>query len=220
MYEVDITNEKQLWENYQEATQHWRPISVCIAAAGRDLSFIAHHKSMADMSLDQWNQTINTNLTGSFLTARAWMRGIREVEAEEQGVGSPCLILFSSEAATMGVRSNADYSSSKAGLHGLVASLAPDVVEIHPFARVNAVAPGPVDTPQFRKECAEDPKVGYIEAEATVAQKRPVPIEAVARTCLFLASRRYSSSITGQIIHVNGGKSGKLMYLADGTPCS
>ena len=220
MYEVDITNEKQLSEKFQEATQHWSPISVCIAAAGRDLSFIPHHKSMADMGLDQWNQTLNPHLPGSFLTARAWMRGVRAAEAGDHGGRNPCLILFSSEAATMGVQSNADYSSSKAGLHGLVTSLAPDVVNIRPSARVNAVAPGPVDTPQFQKECAEDPQVKYVDAEATVAQKRPVPVEAVARTCLHLASERFSGSITGQIIHVNGGKSGKLMYLPDGTACS
>lgn len=220
MYEVDITNEEQLWKSYEDANRSWLSISVCIAAAGRDLSFIPHHKSMADMSLGQWNRTINTNLTGSFLTARAWMRGIRAAEAGDEGASNTCLIVFSSEAATMGVQSNADYSSSKAGLHGLVASLAPAVVNIRPSARVNAVAPGPVDTAQFRKECAEDPQVKYVDAEATVAQKRPVPVEVVARTCLYLASERFSGSVTGQIIHVDGGKSGKLMYLSDGTPCS
>jgi NAD(P)-dependent dehydrogenase (short-subunit alcohol dehydrogenase family) len=129
------------------------------------------------------------------------------------------LILFSSEAASMGVKSNADYSSSKAGLQGLISSLAPDVVNLHPRARVNAVAPGAVDTPQFRKECAEDPHTRWIESEATVAQKRAVPIDAVARTCLFLASDRFSSSITSQVIQINGGKGGKMFYLSDGSHC-
>ena len=216
IYGTDISDEVSLENSFDMATSKHGPISVCVAAAGRDLSFIPHHKSMADMSLGQWDQTIKTNLTGSFLTARAWMRGLRDLSSD--GTGSPSLILFSSEAASMGVKGNPDYSSSKAGLQGLVVSLAPDVVQLHPRARVNAVAPGPVDTPQFRKECLEDPQVRYVDAEATVAQRRPVSMESVAQTCLFLASK-YASSITGQIVHVNGGKSGKVFYLPDGTPC-
>ena len=119
----------------------------------------------------------------------------------------------------MGVRGNADYSASKAGLHGLVLSLAPDVATVYPGARVNVIAPGPVHTPQFDKECAEDARARWIESEATVALKKPVDMEALARTCLFLGSDRYSGSTTGQIISVNGGKSGKLFYFPDGTPC-
>lgn len=193
---VDITSESDLERTFEEAAQRWGPIEVCVATAGKDLSFIRHHQTMADLSLEQWNQTIHTNLTGSFLTARTWMRGLRKARMEMKNVS---LVLFSSEAGMMGVKSNADYSSSKAGLYGLVASLAPDMVNIHPLARVNAVAPGPVDTPQFRKECAEDPQAKWIEAEATVAQKRPVSIDSIVRTCVFLASNRYSSSITGQV---------------------
>lgn len=130
----------------------------------------------------------------------------------------------------MGCRSNADYSVSKAALVGLVKSLAADVGS---RGRVNMIAPGAVDTPQFRKEVAEDPRELYTAAQATVALRKPVAVEGrscgpmmssianffadVARTCLFLASDRYSGSITGQTIHVNGGKTGKLLYLPEGT---
>ena len=48
---------------------------------------------MADMTLEQWNSTIGTNLTGSFLTARTWLRGIRSAGPELKNVS---LILFSS----------------------------------------------------------------------------------------------------------------------------
>ena len=212
---MDISREDSVEHGMELLEPGFGPVCVCVAVAGLDLSFLDHHKTMADMSLEQWNRTINTNLTGSFLTARAWMRRLRDSASH---VNNPSLILFSSEAATMGVRTNADYSSSKAGLQGLVASLAPDIVNIHPRARVNAVAPGPVDTPLFRKECREDPDVKYIDSEATVAQKRAVSMESVARTCLFLASD-YAASITAQILRVDGGKSGKVFWTADGRAC-
>lgn len=213
---ADIRDEALLEGIFEEAAEVFGPISICVAAAGKDLSFIAHHDTMAEMSLEQWQQTIQTNLTGAFLTARTWMRGIQRAKQEMRNVS---LILFSSEAASMGVKSNADYSSSKAGLGGLLVSLAPDVAKLHPGARVNAVAPGPVDTPQFRRECAEASQARWVESEATVAQGKAVPIEAVARACLFLASERYSGSITGQTLHVDGGKSGKLFHLPDGKSC-
>jgi enoyl-[acyl-carrier-protein] reductase (NADH) len=53
------------------------------------------------------------------------------------------------------------------------------------------------------------------EAQATVALKRPVPMEGVARSVLFLASERWSGSITGQVLHVDPGKSGKVHWSKD-----
>ena len=113
----------------------------------------------------------------------------------------------------MGCKGNADYSAGKAAVqYGLVKSLVKDVVEVHPRARVNAIAPGPVDTLQFRTECENDPDALWLEAQATVALKSPTPVDTVARSILFLASERWSSHITGQMLSVNGGKTGKLCW--------
>ena len=79
-------------------------------------------------------------------------------------------------------------------------------------SRVNAVAPGPVDTPQFQKECLENPEQLYLDAQATTALKRPVPPHHVAKAVLFLASENWSGSITGQILNVDSGKQGKVMW--------
>ncbi|ETN44259.1 uncharacterized protein HMPREF1541_10810 [Cyphellophora europaea CBS 101466] len=166
---------------------------------------------MATMSVEQFRQTNRVNLEGTFLTAREWLRGIQSARNPDT-LQNMSLVVFGSEAGLMGVKSNADYASSKAALQGLVLSLAPDAASIHPRARVNLIAPGPVDTPQFRKEIAEDPLEGWTEV-ATVAQGRPTPMSAVAYSCLFLASERYSSSVTGQFHRLDGGKSGKLFHL-------
>ena len=230
---VDITNEAQLEKAFETAVSQFGLVSVCIAAAGKDLSYLHHHQSMADMPTDQWAETMRVNGQGTFLTARTWMRGVRQLaNAQSRNLS---LIVLGSEAGSMGVRTNADYSASKALMVGLVRSLAPDLVQLHPRARVNLLCPGPVDTPQFRRECSEDPQAKWTECESTVAQKAPIPISSVARACLFLASevsysdqeflamliglQVYAGSITGQSLPVDGGKSGKLHWLADGNPC-
>jgi NAD(P)-dependent dehydrogenase (short-subunit alcohol dehydrogenase family) len=120
------------------------------------------------------------------------------------------LIVFGSEAGIWGVN-NVDYATSKAALHGLVQSFAADPMTIKQGARVNLIAPGVVDTPQFRKEVEEDPDDKWKQL-STVIQAEAVPIQAVARTCLFLASDNFSGSITAQTIRVDGGRSGRLFY--------
>lgn len=123
-----------------------------------------------------------------------------------------------SEAGQFGVTGNPDYACSKAGIqYGLMRSLTPDAANIFHRARVNAISPGPVDTPQFRKECEADQsgQSAWLESQATVALKRAVPMQDVAKLCCFLASESYSSSITGQVIPIDNGKSGKVFWNTD-----
>jgi NAD(P)-dependent dehydrogenase (short-subunit alcohol dehydrogenase family) len=128
-------------------------------------------------------------------------------------------ITIGSEAGVLGVPGNPDYAASKSAVqYGLTLSLAPDAARICPRARVNAICPGPVDTEQFRRECTEDKTstIKWTEAEATVALKKPVKIEDIAKLCLYLASERWSSSTTAQCIRIDGGKSGRLYWDRDG----
>jgi hypothetical protein len=55
-----------------------------------------------------------------------------------------------------------------------------------------------------------------MEAEATVAQKMPTAMRSIAMACLTLASDSFSGNTTGQVISVDGGKTGKLCWLEDG----
>jgi NAD(P)-dependent dehydrogenase (short-subunit alcohol dehydrogenase family) len=209
---ADITSESSLEAAFREAHARHGVVSTCIALAGLDLSYLPQHASLCDMPLSQWQRTHRTNAEGTFLTARTWLRNIRS--HADPSTRNVSLVIIGSEAGTFGVTGNADYGSSKSAIqYGLVQSLVKDVVNIHPRARVNAVAPGPVDTPQFRKECAEDSSALWMEAQATVALKTPVPTESVARTVLFLASENWSGNTTGQVLMVDSGKSGKVHWL-------
>lgn len=209
--ECDISNEDRLSECFQAAG----PVSCCVALASKDLSVLEHHQSLADMSLSQWRETHRVNVEGTFLTARTWLRQLRSATdaSKNRDLKNVNLIIIGSESGYFGVRGNADYAAGKSAVQfGLVQSLVKDVTMIWPGARVNAVAPGAVDTPQFKKECAEDPNQLWVDAQATTALKQPVPTESVAKAVLFLASESWSGHVTGQVLKVDSGKTGALMW--------
>jgi NAD(P)-dependent dehydrogenase (short-subunit alcohol dehydrogenase family) len=84
------------------------------------------------------------------------------------------LIIIGSESGHFGKRLNADYSLAKSAVQGgLLMSLRAEVVRVHPGARVNAVAPGPVDTDRWTQECRDFPEQYYLEAQATVSTLYP-----------------------------------------------
>lgn len=119
-----------------------------------------------------------------------------------------------SESGKFGVRTMAAYSAGKAAVqYGLLQSLAKDAPKIYLKARVNGVAPGAVNTSRFKEECERFGKQWeYEECEATVGLAKPVPVEHVARTFLFLASERWSGTTHSQLLHVDGGKTGSLVW--------
>lgn len=54
-----------------------------------------------------------------------------------------------------------------------------------------------------------------IEILVSVASRKPVPIEAVAKSILFLASEKWSGSVNGQVLNVDSGKMGKMMWMKE-----
>jgi len=211
---ADVTSESSIENAFENARTKNGVVASCIALAGLDLSYLPQHSSICDMPISQWQRTHRTNVEGTFITARTWLRNIRS--HADKSLRNVSLVIIGSESGIYGVTGNADYGASKSAIqYGLVQSLVKDVVKIHPRARVNAVAPGPVDTIQFRKECAEKNNFIWLEAQATVALKTPVPMESVARSVVFLTSETWSGNITGQVLSVNSGKSGVVHWLPE-----
>ena len=132
--EADISSENSLETAFATATTKFGLPTVCIAMAGLDLSVLPHHESLVDMPLEQWRRTFRTNVEGTFLTAREWLKGIKAHKDEE--LKNVSLVIVGSESGTFGERMNADYASSKSAIQvGLVQSLKGDVVRIYPRAR-------------------------------------------------------------------------------------
>lgn len=152
-----------------------------------------------DITEDQWQRSIDINLKSGFFVTQAFLPLIRAT-----GRGGS-IIYTSSAAGLVGSYTTPLYSLTKAGLVGLTKSLctvlAPDAI------RVNAICPGPVNTPMLPGFLAKPP--GEADAVADVYSSR-VPLgriaepEEIARAVVFLADDA-SSFITGVALPVDGG---------------
>lgn len=151
------------------------------------------HRSIDQTSDADWARVLRLNLDGPFHVARAAQRVFAR-----QGHGS--LVLFSSQIGLVGHRRATAYAASKAAVNGLARTLA---IEFAPIgARVNAVAPGPIETPMTAVARADAPRAAAL-VEA-VPMKRFGTAEEVAAAALFLASPA-ASYITGHVLVVDGG---------------
>ncbi|NPA75238.1 MAG: SDR family oxidoreductase [Euryarchaeota archaeon] len=145
-------------------------------------------KPVNAMTLEDWDRTVKVNLYGAMYPVKASLSYL------ENGAS---IVFISSQLAFRGSTSSVAYSASKAGVLGLMRSLA---LQLAPAVRVNAVSPGTIDT---------DIISGYSEEER-IARERNIPLqriglpEEVAHAVKFLISDE-SSYITGANIDVNGG---------------
>lgn len=172
------------------------PFDVVIANAGGGAS-----GKITDMSLDDWNQTMAVNLTGTFLTFRAALKTMPT---------GGRLIAIASTAALKGNASVPAYTAAKHGVLGLVRSIALDVAKRG--ITCNAICPGFTDTELAESAIAgltsrfnvdRDKAIGMIVAGNPM--RRLIAPEEVAATALFLASDG-AASINGHALSVSGGE--------------
>ena len=152
--------------------------------------------SILEMPVEEWEQVIRVNLTGSFLLAKACIPAMLGVEGAS-------MVLFSSRAAKTGFaalgsngsKTKAHYCASKAGVISFVKSLAMELSEFG--LRVNGVAPGPVEGTMI-------PQAQWEAIASRVPLHRLGKTEDMAEAAWFLASPQ-AAFITGHILDVNGG---------------
>lgn len=161
-----------------------------------------------DMSLAQWTNTLDTNLTSSFLVAREYMR---HLETASDNIKAKASIIFiGSCSGKYGEAFHGDYSASKSALmYGLTYTLKNEIVKIAPRGRLNTVAPGWVMTP-MAEETLKDPKVVQRALATYALQKVGLPYD-VATQIVFLSSTKTSGHVTGEVVMVNGGQEGRLL---------
>jgi 3-oxoacyl-[acyl-carrier protein] reductase len=161
-------------------------ISVLINNAG-----IYQRRTFSDLSLEDWQRTIDVNLTGCFNCAKAVVPGM--IERKEGNI-----VNVSSMLGFKGTSHGAHYAASKAGITAFTKSLA---LELSPHGiRVNAVAPGAIETEII---AYDDPQQRQNRIAATPLRKVGQP-EEIASVVSFLVSEE-ASYMTGETLNVNGG---------------
>ena len=155
---------------------------------------IANAAPAEDMPLDQWQHTIDVNLTGIFLSCQAEGRAMLR-----HGRGSIVNIASMSGSIVNRGLTQAHYNTSKAGVVHLTKSLAMEWVERG--IRVNAISPGYTLTPiNLRPEVAEQRKI----FEAETPMRRMATVDEMVGPAIFLVSRA-ASFVTGVDLLVDGG---------------
>jgi 3-oxoacyl-[acyl-carrier protein] reductase len=143
------------------------------------------------MSVEDWDKVLNTNLRGTFLCARAFLPGMLERRFGR-------IINIASQLGQIGGVAVAHYSASKAGVIGLTKALAREVATRGVL--VNAIAPGPIETPLLERE-TEQWRSGKL-AELPIG--RFGTVDEVTPTAVLLASSD-GSYYVGQTLGPNGG---------------
>jgi len=187
----DVSKKEEVDEMVKKTTEKWGKIDILVNNAG-----ICQFKPFLELTEEEWNRTININLKGYFLCAQAAAKemvkqksgaivNIASIAMGQVGVGFPAIT---------------HYCASKGGIVAMTEAMA---LELAPFnIRVNAVAPGAIDTP-MASSMTQDPKI----LEGTLSR---IPLhrmgkpEEVSSLVLFLASDA-SSYMTGSTVVVDGG---------------
>ena len=155
-------------------------------------------KPAADISVEEWRDTLDTNLTSAFLGAKY------QVPAMIERGGGSLIFTATFVGHTVGFPGMAAYAASKAGLVGLTQVLAAELGANG--IRVNTIAPGGTDTPANVANAPGAPPEVRTYVEGLHALKRLATPEEIARSVLHLASDA-SSFVTGTTFLVDGGVS-------------
>ena len=193
----DVSNVTQVDKLFSDVTDRFDGLDVLVNNAG----IAGPTGNIEDLSIADWNETINVNLNGQFYCARLAVPLLKQ-----SNNGS--LICLSSAAGRLGFAYRTPYSASKWAIIGLIKSLA---IELGPHGvRVNALLPGIVEGPRIERVIAaraETLNISYAEMEAQtleqVSLRKMVTAQDVANQALFLCSS-LGASISGQAISVCG----------------
>ncbi|MGB9005001.1 MAG: 3-oxoacyl-ACP reductase family protein [Candidatus Aminicenantales bacterium] len=185
---ADLSLEEEARKLVVAVVEKWRRLDILVNNAG-----IWTYGEMGVIDAAVWEETMRVNLNSVFYVTNAV---IPLMKAQQWGR----IINVSSTAAVRGEAFHSHYAASKAALHGLAKSWAPELAADNIL--VNCVAPGWVDTDM----CAEVFRDGEFRrrVEESIPLKRIALPEDIAGPILFLASD-LARHITGTIIHVNGG---------------
>lgn len=187
----DISQKSEVEAMVAQAVERFGRVDILVNNAG-----IADFKEFVSMTEEDWDKTIDINLKGYFLCSQAAVKemiktgsgvivNIGSIAMGQTGVGFPNLV---------------HYVATKGGIAGMTEALALELACYN--IRVNAVAPGAIDTPMA--DSTKSNEEGLKGLLARLPMKRMGKPEEISSAVLFLASDA-SSYMTGSVINVDGG---------------
>ena len=202
---VDVRDEAEVASLFTEANTVFGRVDITVANAG-----IAFHEGIAvhEMSIEQWQNMIAVNLTGVFLCAKYFFANLKKHQGDDAS-----LVLVGSTAGEIGQAGYCDYSTSKAGLRGLLMTLKNEIIHLAVQGRVNLVNPGWTVTPMSEEELSDKTMVSRI-LQTIPLRKVATPFD-VAHAILYLSSDKLAGHVSGQTITVAGGMDGRVLFSKD-----
>lgn len=180
---IDVSKDEDNKKLVAQAVKAFGSIDFLVPCAG-----IYPANPIKEMTTEQWRKVMNINLDGVFYLIKQAIPYLNE---------NSSIVTLSSVAAFRGAQYNAHYAATKGAIVSLTRSLAK---ELGPKTRVNALAPGIIETPMT----ADLLKTRYDESVSLSPLKRLGQPSEMATVIAFLCSNG-ASFITGEVVHANGG---------------
>jgi len=188
VFQADVTKEAEIEQLRKDVIARFGKLQILINNAGINI-----RKSVTDFTLAEWNQVMETNLTGAFLLCRAFVPHLK-------GQGYGRILNLTSIMSHVALAGRTAYAASKTGLLGFTRALA---LELAPEKiTVNGISPGPIAT-ELNAPILQNP-----ELNAQFISKIPLgrwgQVEEVGKLALYLCSEE-AGFITGTDILLDGG---------------
>lgn len=204
---ADLTKESDVRRLFNAALKKFGRVDTLIANAG---SWETCHVPLQEMSLKQWQATMDAVLTSTFLSAREFFK---LVAGQKRGNA----VFIASTAAVFGEVGHADYSSAKSAMaYGLTRTLKNEITRLAPHTkdycggRVNCICPGWTVVPRNASNLTDAKVVGRVTA--TMALPKIGRPDDIANAAVFLSSDKLAGHITGQTLVIAGGMEGRLLW--------
>ena len=186
--QADVADEAQVRRLEEAVVAKFGKIHILVNNAGINI-----RKAVTDFTLTEWNQVLNTNLTGAFLMCRSFVPHMK-------GLGYGRILNLTSIMSHVALAGRAAYSASKAGLLGFTRALALELASEK--ITVNGISPGPIAT-EMNTVIAQNPELNQ-QFISKIPLGRWGKVEEVGQLALYLCSEE-ASFLTGTDIVIDGG---------------